>query len=188
MKEGLVYYLIISIGALVCIVFLLKPAMYMVLNKNLTTIANFEWLVLVIGLGILGLGIVEFFRRLIEYMEQNYLQLIFQVIAVVLNIGLNYFLVKEYGIIGAGIATFVSYIAVVIMYNSYLDMNLDLSFLTKVLRIVLASLVIIPWFYLRRVNNFLDLALNILAGLAIYLFLIFLFRVVRFKDIKRQFA
>ena len=188
LKEGLVYYLIVSMGALAGIAFLLKPALKLILNKDISTIANFEWLVLVTGLGILGLGTARFFYQLIKYREQNHFQLVFQSISVVLNIGLNYFLVKEYGIIGAGIATFVSYLAVVIMCNYYLDMNLDLSFLTKVLRIGIASLAIILWLYLRAIDNFLNLALNIVIGMVIYLFLIFLLRIVKFKDIKRRFT
>jgi len=188
LKEGLVYYLIISIGALAGIVFLLKPALNLLLNKNLSTIANFEWIVLFTGLGIVGLGTARFFYQLIKYREQNYLQLVFQSISVILNMGLNYFLVKEYGIIGASIATFVSYLTVVFICNRYLDMNLDINFLTKVLRIGLAGLIIIFWFYIHGVNHLLDLGLNIVVGLAIYLFSIFLFRVVRYRDIRRRFA
>ena len=61
-------------------------------------------------------------------------------------------------------------------------------FLTKVLRIGIASAVIVFWLYLRSVDDFLDLGINIAAGLAIYLSSIFVFRVVKFKDIKRTFA
>lgn len=188
LKEGLVYYLIITVGSLTGIAFLLEPAMKLLLNKDLSRIASFEWLILVTGLGILGLGTARFFYQLIKYREQNHLQLAFQSISVVLNIGLNYFLVEEYGIIGAGIATFVSYLAIVIMCNFYVDMNLNLSFLTKVLRIGAANLAIMFWLYFRRVNNFFDLGLNIITGLTIYLLSIFLFRVVRFRDIKRVFV
>ena len=129
LKEGLLYYLIISVGGLAGMAFLLKPGVKLILGKALSTIANFEWLVLVIGLGMLAFGTTKFFYHLTKYREQNYLQLIFQSISVVLNIGLNYFLVKEYGIIGAGIAAFVGYLAIVIMCIYYLDMNLDLRFL-----------------------------------------------------------
>lgn len=188
LNEGLLYYLIISIGALAGITFLLRPAVKLLINKDFSSIENFEWLVLLTGLGILGLGTARFFYQLIKYKEQNHLQLIFQSISVVLNIGLNYLLVKEYGIIGAGMATFVSYLTVVVMCNYYLNMNLGISFLTKLLRIGIASLAIILWLYFHPVKNSFDLGLNIIAGLFIYFIFIFLFRVIRFQDIKSRFV
>jgi len=188
LKEGIVYYLVISIGSLTGIVFLLKPGVNLILSNRIPTIANFEWLVLVTGLGILGWGIAAFFYHLIFYMEKNYLILIFQSIAVVLNMGLNYFLVKEYGIIGAGIATFASYLTVLIMCNYYLRMNFDFNFIAKILKIVLAALIIGFWLYFYSVKNLIDLGISITVGLAIYLFSIFMLRVIRFKGIKSIFA
>jgi O-antigen/teichoic acid export membrane protein len=168
------------------IIFLLRPVLDLILTKKIPQIENFELLIFVTGLGILGLGVVEFFRRLIELREQNYLQLIFQLIAVVLNIILNYFLVKSYGIIGAGIATFLSYFVVVILCNFYLDMNLDYSFLIKLIRIVVASLPISLWLYFHDSNNIYNLAVNIVIGALIYMLSILMLRIVKLKDIKKR--
>jgi len=100
----------------------------------------------------------------------------------------DYFLIKEYGIIGAAVATFMSYLAVVVMCNYYLDMDLGLNFLTKLMRIGLASLSIMLWLYFHARNSYLNIGLNILIGFAFYMFFIFLLRVVRFKDIRMRFT
>jgi len=188
LREGLVYYLTVSIGSLVGIIFLLKPSVYLILGKNLSGIGNIEWLALAIGLGVLGLEISHFFYYLIRCIEKNYLILVFQSIAVVLNVGLNYFLIKEYGVIGAGIATFASYLVVAVLCNYYVRMSLGLNFIARVLKIGAAGLAMGILLYTHTVHDLFDLGVNIVLGLVIYLLSVFLLRIVRFRDIKRRFA
>lgn len=188
LKEGLLYYLIISVGSLVFITFLLKPALNMILSKDFPEIPNFEWLVLITGLGILGFGITFFFYHLIRYKSENHLILISQLVAAILNIGLNYFFVKKYGIIGAGVTTFISYLVAGIICSRFVHLGLDLSFKMKVLKIALSALAIGFLFRLRIVSNILDLSLNIALGLVIYMLCIFAMHVVRFQDIRKIFT
>ncbi|MHA1755290.1 MAG: hypothetical protein ACTSVV_00870, partial [Promethearchaeota archaeon] len=148
----------------------------------------FELVILFIGFGILGWGTFEFFRRLIEYREQNHLQLIFLSVAVFINIILNCFLIKELGIMGASISTFIGYLTIVIFSNFYLKMDLNLNYITRVLRIIVGGIGLSIWLYLNKVNNIPDFFINIVVGGVIYSTIVLLLRVFKFKDIKKQFA
>lgn len=188
LREGMIYYLILASGGLVGIVYLLRPAIGIFLEQAPTAGTNFEGLALWIGLGILFMTISKIFFNLLQYREQTYLQLIYQTIAVAINLLLNYFLVKNMGIMGAGIATLVSYISVVMMCHFSLDLNLDFGFVTKLVKIGLACIPLIFWFNIQSVQTLTDLAISVFVGLLIYLLSIMLFRVVTLKDIKNRFA
>ena len=154
---------------------------------KLIEIDNFELLVLILGLGIIAFGASRFFYQLIKFKEQNYLQLIFQTIGVIINIMLNFWLVQEFVIIGAGIATFISYIAVMIMCNFYLNMNIDFNFLIKVLKISISAIFIMIFLYLKLDADLFHLILNIIIAALIYLILILILRVIRISDIRQRF-
>jgi len=186
LKEGLIYYFVISMGILVVLVFSLK-SIYIFFKEDLIEIDNFELLVLILGLGIIAFGASRFFYQLIKFKEQNYLQLIFQTIGVIINIMLNFWLVQEFGIIGAGIATFISYIAVMIMCNFYLNMNIDFNFLIKVLKISISAIFIMIFLYLKLDADLFHLILNIIIAALIYLILILILRVIRISDIRQRF-
>lgn len=188
LREGLLYFLIISFGTLAGMIFLLKPTVNLLLHKELPSIANFEWLVLVTGLGILFWGATSFFYQVLKYREQNHLQLAFQFIAVILNMGLNYVLVPKYGIIGAGIATCASYLVILMMCNYFLKMNFGLNFIFKIIGVGAAGSVCMLWFYLRGAASFHELIFNLIVGGAIYMIVIFLSQVVSFKQLKMRFT
>lgn len=185
--EGMIYFLILAGGGLVGIVYLLRPAIGIFLDQAATTDTPFEWLALLIGLGIVFMTISKIFFHLTHYREQTYLQLIYQSIAVTINLGLNYFLVKTMGIMGAGIATLVSYTVVAMMCYFTLDLNIDILFVSKLLRIGLACVPLIFWFNIQTVYTLTDLGINIIVGLLIYLISIMLFRVVTWHEIKTRF-
>jgi len=186
LKEGLIYYLVLAFGALICLIFMLEPVVRLFLNRDITYITNFQSLICIIGFGMIALGVTRFFTQLIKYREQNYLQLIFQCIGVALNIVLNIILIKTYGLLGAGIATFISYSSTLLLYNYFLDIHIDSEFTKRMFRIGMAGCIIVFWFIQSHVNNFYDLAQQIGIGLTLYVAMIFLFRAVCLKDLKRN--
>jgi len=188
LREGLLYFLIISFGVLTGMIFLLKPTVNVLLHKELPPIANFEWLVFIAGLGILFWGATSFFYQVLKYKEQNHFQLIFQFIAVILNMGLNFVLVPRYGIIGAGIATCASYSVILMMCNIFLKMDLGFEFIGKIMRIGAAGSVCMLWFYLRSSASFHELIFNLIVGGAIYIIIIFLSQVTSIKQLKMRFT
>lgn len=187
LKDGLLYYLIISVGTLSLLVALLKPTILLILRKDFPNIVDLELIVLVIGLGMICLGTTRFYFQLIKYKEQNHLRLIFQSVSVILNIMLNYFLVKHYGIMGAGIATFISYFAVIIMCNFYLDLKIDLVFMLKFFRVLAAGIGVIAVLFFNQVENLFHLIIYIFMAVFVYIFLVLIFKVSSLKEIKRSF-
>ena len=81
-----------------------------------------------------------------------------------------------------------SYVSVVVMCQFSLDLNLDLGFVTKLIRIGLAFVPLVVWFNIQSVHTLTELAINIGTGLLIYLLSIMLLRVVTLEDIKNRFA
>ena len=188
LREGLIYYLIISIGVLGGMTFLLKPLVKLLVKKDLAYISNIEGLILITGLGVVLWGATTFFNQVIKYKENNRMQLAFQSIAAILNILLNFYFVKKYGIFGAGVTTFLSYLVVLIMANVYLDLGLDYGFFKQVLKIIMASIISMTWFSHNSINSLIELMFNIIIGFAIYLFLIFISRAVTPHELKRRFT
>jgi len=128
LKEGFIYYLIISVGCLTGLIFFLKPLVRLIISKDLDLILNFEWFVMI------SLGATRFLYQVIKYRKQTYLQLQFQLLALVLNCALNYTLIKTFGIIGASFATLLSYQAVIILCISTLNLKFDSKRSSVILR------------------------------------------------------
>ena len=114
--------------------------------------------------------------------------MISQSIAVLLNIVLNYFLVKTQGIIGAGIATFASYLVAAILCNYYARMNFDVAYTLRLLRVGIAASIMGLLFRLYGMFSFPQLIINAVLALVSYTISIFLFGVISFKDIRRKMA
>jgi len=188
LKEGFIYYLIISVGCLTGLVLFLKPLVRLIIHKDLNLILNFEWFVLITGLGILSLGATRFFYQVIKYRKQTYLQLQYQLLALSLNCVLNWFLIKSFGIIGASLATFLSYQVVIILCINTLNLKFDLKYLTKVGRIAIASFALVCAFYFIDLKNGFDYIFMGVAGSLIYGCSLFLLRVVRLSDLKERFT
>ncbi|MHA2052908.1 MAG: oligosaccharide flippase family protein [Candidatus Hodarchaeales archaeon] len=188
LKEGLLYYLILSLGTLIGITFYLKPALLIILDKDIIKINYFELLVFIIGLGIISLGTSRFFYQIIKYMEINHFQLFLQLLAVIINIVLNYFLVPYYGIIGAGIATFISYFTILAACNLYFNINLDFSFGVKVIKIILSGISIFIVFKFINIENGFNLLISMFISALTYFTLIFTLQVVKIKELKQRFA
>jgi len=183
-RSSLRYYLILAFGALVGIVFLLKPLIKLILHRDLSSIPNFNVLVLAVGLGILGYGISEIFFIMFQLKERNHLKLIFQLIAVTLNVALNVILIKQFGITGAGIATFISYFAVVLLCNSTIHIKYPLKFFYKLGGMIISVSLAGLFLYRFPVNSFSGLIVNSFVYLCIYFLLILAMRVVSFSEIK----
>jgi O-antigen/teichoic acid export membrane protein len=187
LKEGLLYYLIISIGTLITLTFYLEPVIIMILPNNVLNIPHIELLIIITGLGILCLGSSRFFYQIINYSKMNHFQLFFQSIALIANIVLNYLLIPYYGLIGAGIATFVSYFIIVFISNYFFNMKLNFQFVMKVLKIMLAGFSILIVFKLSNIEYFHYLIISMLFSTLLYSAFIFIFRVITLKSLKQRF-
>jgi len=188
LKEGLLYFLIASTVGLIGITFLLKPTIKLILQNKFLEFVRFEWVVLFIGLGIISYGVTKFFFHLIKYREQTYIQMIYQMISAALNIILNFFLIREYGILGAAVSTFISYFVIILICNFSLNLGLNLKFLGNIFRIGVASIPIIFWLFISSNKSLFNIVLNMFIGVVIYITFILLLRIISIKDVKMKFT
>lgn len=184
LRTGLGYYLALSIGGLAGLTLYLKPVLQRLLGQATPDVENLELLVLAIGLGMLSLGTTTFFYHIIRYREITHYQIIFQFAGVAANVVLNFLLVPRYGIIGAGIATFFSYTAILIACNQMFSLSLGLHFGRKIVRTVLASTAILVIFSVTDTDGLATLSSSIFLSTLLYFLLLVLLRVVSWSDLK----
>lgn len=141
-KQSLLYFMSLAGGTLVGILFLFPPFLGIVLNKNLMEFRNFEVLVGIIGLGIILMGISRFLFQIVRYQERTHIRLLCLGISAGLNVILNAVFIPTYGIVGAGVATLLSYLALVILADRSVHLNLDKNFYYKFIKIIATSLVL----------------------------------------------
>jgi len=188
LKEGLLYYLIISVGTLVGLTLYLKPTIFFLLQKDVSYIPNFELLVFFIGIGLLCLGISRFYDPIIKFKEVNHLKLGILVVAVIVNAGLNYFFIPLYGLLGAAISTFFAYLIVLSFLGVLFRLNLKPVFFIKVTGMMIATIPIYVLYRLVEVRDILSLVLCITMGITFFLLIILFLRVINIKRLKSFFV
>lgn len=114
-RTGLRYYFIISWMMLIAIVLVLPQLLELLLSERAPDIENFNWLVLVTGCGIVAEGGRRLYGQIISLRNLNHYRIMFNLIAVVVNLILNYFLIPTWGLVGAGFATLVSYWIILVL-------------------------------------------------------------------------
>lgn len=81
---------------------------------------NWHYTLLTIGIGIVFLGLTRFQFQLIRLTKKNQYELLLQLIGLVVSIALNVILLSDLGLLGAGIATLIGYLAMFVSGNIYL--------------------------------------------------------------------
>lgn len=187
-REGLLYYLIITIGGLIGITLYLRPAIIILLGKTLSGVDHFEFLVFVTALGLLLFGTTEFYNKIVRYMEKNQFQLIFQLVAAFVNIILNFFLVRTLGILGAGIATFISYGITIGLYNTFFTIDANLNYFVKIFGIILATFPMIIIYHFIKSPNMVSLIASMFFSAIVFVLIIFVLRILTIKKIITRFT
>ena len=188
LREWLLYFIILSLGSLAIASVYLKPAIVIILGKDLSGISHFELLVFITGLGILSQGASEFFYQIIRNREKNHYQLLFQGAGVIVNVVLNLLLIPSMGLIGAGIATFGSYFTILAMCNHWFSFDLTGTFYSKLARVVVAGIPIYILYKLYEVHSLIELLVSLALGALVYGVLVLVFRVITIDYLKRIFA
>ena len=184
-REGLSAFLILAMGSLVGIVLYLEPVLNIILGKNMVDIVNMESMIVVLGLGIVTFAVSRFFFQLMIIKGMNHYKLIIQIVAVAVNIGLNYWLLPLLGIMGSAISTLVSYTILLSLSTFFFRIGIDRPFMFRFVRILLSALpMAVPYFFLTP-DRIGILLLSMLLSLIIYLGLIIAFRIIKLHDLKR---
>lgn len=141
-------------------------------------------LILWISLGILFLGIFQINIYIIHLIKKTYYTTIIISIAGIINIMLNYFFIKEIGIEGAAISTFISYIFlasfITLLARKELYYNFDIKF---TLKCIIASLIMSLVIQKIVISNIFMIIIAILLAVVIYLILTIFFRCFTREDI-----
>ncbi len=188
LKEGLLYYLTISIGAIAGFTFYLKTIIYYLLHKDISYIANFNLLIFTTSVGILCLGISRFYDPIIKYRELNHFKLILQLLAVLINTALNYLFIPKLALLGAALGTLISYSFVLLVQASLFRLHLNKGFYIKTLGMIIATIPIYIIYSTVKIQNAFGLFLSVTSAAIIFIILLLILRIIRIERIKSFFA
>jgi O-antigen/teichoic acid export membrane protein len=114
-RIGMIMFLSVSVFLLGMIIIFLLPFLSFLSDYNFATINNYYLLIISISIGVVFLGLNRFYFQVIKLQKKNHLQLIVQLIALLVNVILNIWLLPIIGMLGAGIATLVGYLIILII-------------------------------------------------------------------------
>ncbi|MCP4266931.1 MAG: oligosaccharide flippase family protein [Candidatus Brocadiaceae bacterium] len=192
-RKSLIYYSVVSVGALLGIVFFLKPVMGFIFQKDLFGNVDCELLVLVTGIAIFLYGISTILYSFINLNEKTYLRLVFALIGLMVNMALNFLLIETYGIIGASIATLAAYSLILAL--SYFCTKEYIGHLVffKISKIFILGLFIALLFVAISIDTILVSSIKYVIGFILYFYFVHILKIVdfhaligKFKQAKQQ--
>lgn len=111
------------------------------------------------------------------------------IISAIINIIFNILLIPEYGMVGAAIATSISYICAFILSSIFLSKLIEIDYTkVKYFRILIASvlmLVVISFVkHILTINVWLEVVLTGVIGISVYLILLFVLKILDYDELK----
>ncbi len=173
-RQGLLLFLIFGVGLLSFLSFNMDALLGVLLPTTLPELP-IAWMVLFIGAGVIAYAAKRFYNLLIHLEKRTTDELRYQTIGLLLNVVFNLVLIPIIGILGAAIATFVSYLMVVLLIEMRYRLALDRDFLWHLLSAVsMAVAVSFAFHHIFYQEAILWLIINALATAITYLGLILL--------------
>lgn len=185
LRHGLKLYLAFSVGPIFLLAFLSQPLISWLLGKNLSHVVNFEYVTLLVGFGVVTSGASNFFYHLSLYWEKPQLQLYLQIIGVIANGILNYFLIKEFNLIGAGLATLISYMLIVVLCLFVFKLEFTCDDGIKISAILASGFAMMLILNTYVTASIMIILLKGTAAAVLYLSMIFAFRVITVGELKK---
>lgn len=187
-RQTLLLFLLITVGLLACFTLYMQQILEIFLQEE-REIAQLELIVLLIGFGIIFSASKRFYYLLIKLKNQSMDQLIYQLVGVIPNFLLNYLLIPEIGLLGAALATFVSFALILIAINAKHKLDIDLDFFKHFGSFLVISL---SMFLIKELFNFdIDtvwlLILSVGISFVSYFGLIFLLKRSFLLTVKKSF-
>ncbi|XGI82738.1 polysaccharide biosynthesis C-terminal domain-containing protein [Halorutilales archaeon Cl-col2-1] len=176
LPEAMTPALLLSIPAFFGTVVLSKEILGLVFGEEYTI----AWIALIILMGEKLLQSVHIILgRSLQAINRPDLAAKSGIIAIVINFVLNIFFIWEFGLVGAAVATAVSFIVNSILHAHYLSQFIKIRFETKKILWSLASAlimtgVLIPIKLIYGVNNIIQLGMVISLGVIVYTIVLFL--------------
>jgi len=178
-------YVILSIPALFGLGFLAQPILEIISTEE---ISHQGWyLIPVLGIGFIAKGYLGPCKYIINAEEENHKLALITIFVVLINVGLNFILIPIIGIIGAAIATAISYMALSVYILTYVKNRIEFKFPYMIAFKSLISSVLMLVFlhnFIRLNNSIIALFSNILTGVTVYLIFMMLAGGISIKYIK----
>jgi O-antigen/teichoic acid export membrane protein len=180
LTHSMQYFLLIAIPSVVGLSILARPIL-----EILTTpaFAAGSMVIPFVALAALFGGVFQIIINITHLFKKTKYNFYIQIIAAVANLTLNILLIPFIGIVGAAIATLISYILMVIVciYISFKDLSFDLGF-TFILKSIVASAIMAGGLLLINPHNITYLLIAIGLGVGIYFSLMILMKGVGEKE------
>jgi|GEM_PF-3827722 len=182
-RSSLLIFMFISVGAIGYLVFYFESILTLFVNREIV-IENLELLVLLLGMASVLSGVKVFYYIVIRLKNITKQELFFQLSGMVLNIVLNLLLIPQLGILGAALATFLSYVLIILILGKMHKVNLDNVFFIRLFYVIIIASVFFITYKVIEPNNIVSFILS--SSLAVLLFAFFSFLINKnyFKQIK----
>lgn len=181
LKYSLKYFFLFSIPATFGLWILAKPILQIFTT---TKFLSGEIIIPFIALGSIFGGLFQICIYIVHLVKKTYLTIRLLTISAVLNIVLNIILIPRMGIIGAAIATLISYgilgLLTLMVTRKYLSFSIDFISLIKS---VIASIIMSIFLWLIQPWSIISLLLSILLGSIIYFTVIILIKGLGKKEL-----
>ncbi len=181
-KYSIKYFLFISIPAVFGLSVLSKPLLIIITTQE---IANNGYLVTpFIALGSLFYGLYTIISLVLLLEKKTKITGIMWAVASVLSISFNIILIPHFGILGAAVATLISYLSIFILgtfYSfKYITIKLDISF---ILKCIFASIMMSLFVTLIKPEGILNIVISVIGSILIYLLIMILLKGINKNEI-----
>lgn len=181
LKYSLKYLMMLAIPAAFGLSIMASPLLRIFASSEFTTGGV---VIPFVSFGIVLFGFYMVCSIIIHLVKKPYWTVALLSISSILNIGLNMLLIPRLGILGAAVATLISYgvlgILTVVVSFRHIKFNLDLPFLIKS---VFASGVMALIINLLKPFGIFDCIISIVLGIVVYFGILFLFRGLNKKEV-----
>ncbi len=186
LRIGIFMYLSAAIFLLVMAVIYMKDFLLLISDLDFTIFRFYYLTIISIGLGIIFLGLNRFYFQIIQLMKQNQYWLALQLIGLTLNIFLNILLLPKLGLLGAGIATLIGYLVVILINNHYYKIPTKPKFtFLQILSLIISVLLTLSSFFFKKSGNIIEFSFSaILSTLIFFVTLIILLNKFQINEIK----
>lgn len=166
-NRSLKYFLYAAIPASFGLSFLSKPLLVVITTPEFV---SGSYVIPFVAFSGLLAGVFQILINITHLVKRTKFNLFIQVFAASLNVILNIILIPPYGILGAAIATFASYLLMVLICAQvsfkYLRPEIDWVFISKC---VLSSIAMCSFLFFMNSDSLFSLVRNVISGALVYI-------------------
>lgn len=160
------YYLALGIPAVIGLAILSKPLVLLLSTSEFVSAAN---VIILVAIGVFFFAVFGLYSQLLSVLKSVRTLSLLWIGMAIMNISLNFLLIPKFGIIGAAVATLVSFLLGAILAVAYIRKRFHISFRGNWLsKIALSSIIMAIVVHLIPADSIFMLIAAVLAGVVIY--------------------